>query len=319
MSQLIDLNTERKIIEKDLLKHLNLTSPKHHSNTIYEYALMPPGKAFRPLLVKAMAFDLNQNQDLVTKENLAFYASSIEFHHSYTLVHDDLPCMDNDSERRGKASTHIKYGQWQALLAGDGLLISSFNLLSKIKIKKLRELLAIFSHCTGAKGLIHGQYLDLSHEMNENFEKLIETHTLKTARLIQAALLGSHLITLDTKTNFEDMKNLARLGHAIGVNFQLLDDLTELCDKELSQHENDVNPWIKDTSKNECLNILTRQLKLTQKLIKKDKLENVGLVLEMYYSKIRNILEENHGTISAHTNMDLGPIISLLNFASEHN
>lgn len=319
MSHFIDLNLERKIIEKDLLKYLNLTSPKHPSNTIYEYAVMPPGKAFRPLLVKALAYDIDNKPSAITKENLALYASSIEIHHSYTLVHDDLPCMDNDSERRGKASTHIQYGQWQALLAGDGLLISSFNLLSKIKIQKLRELLAIFSHCTGAKGLIHGQYLDLSHEMNSSFEALVETHTLKTARLIQAALLGAQLITKDEKTQLSEMKNLARLGHAIGVNFQLLDDLTELIDEKLTQHESDVNPWIKTKSKEKCFELLIKQLELTQKLIEKYNLENLGLVLEMYYGKIRNILEENHAIISGHVQMDLTPIMSLLKLTGHHN
>ncbi|WP_034728741.1 polyprenyl synthetase family protein [Bacteriovorax sp. BSW11_IV] len=314
----MDLNQERKIIENDLLRFLNLISPHHSSNTIYEYAVMPPGKAFRPLLVKAIAKDMNKEHSQLLTENLALYASAIEIHHSYTLVHDDLPCMDNDDIRRGKPSTHKQYGQWQALLGGDGLLIASFSLLSKMKTTKLREILALFSHFTGPKGLIHGQYLDLSHEMNLSFSKLIETHTLKTARLIQAAILGGHILAQEEKTTLKDAKNLARLGEAIGVNFQLLDDLTELVDETLSEHENDVNPWIKEQSKNECLEKLVKGLQLTDKLINEYKLENIGLVLEMYYSKMRNMLEENHGTISKHVQLDLLPIMSLLQFRGQH-
>ena len=165
---------------KSAIKHeLLLCLPKHQSAEFYNYALFPTGKLFRSKLISAFSKDHNLN---TITNNQILLCSSIEAHHTYTLLHDDLPCMDDDDERRGKPSTHIKFGEWQSLLTGDGLLNISYRLLSKIQSRNLNTILSIYSHALGPKGLIHGQVLDLSEEMNNNFSTLLLTHELKTAR-----------------------------------------------------------------------------------------------------------------------------------------
>ena len=113
-------------IENTLSYHLDLLLPHHKSREVYEYATLPGGKLFRPCLVWSILYDLDPTlyKKSVQDKNSshAKLASAVEFHHSYTLLHDDLPCMDDDTIRRGKACTHLVFGQWQALLAGDGLL-----------------------------------------------------------------------------------------------------------------------------------------------------------------------------------------------------
>ncbi|MDD0852291.1 polyprenyl synthetase family protein [Halobacteriovorax sp. GB3] len=310
-----DIEKERQIIVNDLESHINSFAPKHEFKEIYDYAVLPPGKAFRPLLTKALAKDLNKSFDQRVLENLSYFSSAVEIHHSYTLVHDDMPCMDDDETRRGKPATHIKYGQWKALLAGDGLLIMSFGLCSKINSKNLKEVMRIFSHATGPKGLIHGQCLDLSEQMNDSFSNLIETHKLKTARLIQLALLGGAILSKED-LSLKMAKDIARIGYSLGVNFQLLDDLTELTEKKLTEHELAINPWLRDESKENCLNFLSRELKRTKELVKQYKLENLETVLEMYYMKIRSLLNNDMQMVSEHTKMDLNPIMLLLDLSA---
>jgi geranylgeranyl pyrophosphate synthase len=140
--------------------------------------------------------------------------------------------MDNDDVRRGRATTHKKFGEWNAILTGDLLLNLSYQLIFSIRNlseKELQMLGKIFSHSLGGKGLIHGQYLDLSKEMNSSLDSLILTHKLKTARLIQVALIGGAILSGHSENS--ELKKIAKLGENIGIIFQLLDDLSELKDK----------------------------------------------------------------------------------------
>ena len=112
-------------IESKLKEHLDHALDLNLLNEPIQYAVFPPGKLFRSKLIYALSHDLNSHSDAHE-----FFASSIELHHSYTLVHDDLPTMDNDDYRRGKLSTHKKYGEWKAVLTGDALLALSFGPVS---------------------------------------------------------------------------------------------------------------------------------------------------------------------------------------------
>src|SRR5690606_35073769 len=127
----------------------SLKSAGHHPELfkILDYAVLPAGKLFRPKLVEAIALDLGPQ---ITQDHLHL-ATAVEIHHAYTLVHDDLPAMDDDQYRRGKLSTHAAFNEWKAILAGDALLIHSFNELNKIKNENHRFLLRFFSWATGAK------------------------------------------------------------------------------------------------------------------------------------------------------------------------
>ncbi len=183
------------------------------------YLLENRGKCLRPSLVLSIANDLGQ-----INEDHYWFALSLELHHNYTLIHDDLPCMDNDDMRRGKPTIHKVYGEAHALLLGDIFLAKSFELLANIKSKNLSSLIKIFGFATGAKGLILGQKIDLGAEiLTDTPAAIIRMYELKTARLFQLALIGSLLLTTESE-NTKFLKTAARLGSISGILFQLLDD-----------------------------------------------------------------------------------------------
>jgi len=242
---------------------------------IMDYAVFPPGKLFRPKLVEALSLDLNHQN-----KNYLNLGTAIEIHHAYTLVHDDLPAMDNDLMRRGKPSTHAAYGEWKAILTGDALLIQSFQELFKINHPQLPALLKFFSWATGGKGLICGQFLDLSTDGKNSLQEIIRIHELKTARLIQVATVGSYLLS-PLAYDFKNFLSFLRLGREIGVSFQLLDDLGELTEKEISPHEKNVNPFLlwPDTALNE----LTLSLCRLKNIMIQNKLSNLEKMLNAYF------------------------------------
>ena len=301
-------------IENTLRYHLDLLLPKHTTREVYEYATLPGGKLFRPSLVWSVLCDIDPvlySQSLLNKNSPhALLASAVEFHHSYTLLHDDLPCMDDDTVRRGKPCTHLIYGQWQALLAGDGLLNLSYQLLSKIKHQRSLELIQFFSWSLGPKGLIHGQVLDLSEEMTKNLPNTLRTHELKTARLIQVAILGSAM--LSNSKNRKREKSLWKFSRLLGINFQLIDDLTELSEDVLSAHELAVNPWLHHTEDVylETLKSLEKFNQLSLEL----KLVNTNKIISEYYEKMLLIITSKKETIEKHLNkkIDLVPVIFLI-------
>jgi geranylgeranyl pyrophosphate synthase len=299
-------------IENTLRLHLKKFLPKHASSEIYHYATLPGGKLFRPCLIWSVLQDLNPVLYERTKNNPmsshALLASAIEFHHSYTLIHDDLPCMDDDVTRRGKPSTHMAFGEWQALLAGDGLLNLSYELIIKSNNHRTLELLRFFTWAVGPKGLIHGQVMDLSKEMTLSFENTMRTHELKTARLIQVAVLGSTLFS--GVKNYPREKNLWKYSKLLGINFQLIDDLSELVESDLSEHENEVNPWLHFTEKafQETVTDLAAFNNLSSQLI----LLNTNKIVANYYKKMLEVIVPNQVVIEGHlkNRVDISPIIS---------
>ncbi len=300
----------QKNIETHLELHLKKMLPKHSISEAYLYASLPPGKLFRPLLSAGVFLFHNPDQEALFEDYKTApskLASFLELHHAYTLVHDDMPCMDNDDMRRGKPSTHKKFGQWQALLVGDGLLGASWQLLAQLRHP---HALAYFSYATwslGPKGLLQGQVLDLSEEMTLSFDNLIETHILKTARLIQASLVGGYL--LSQNPNLKTAKAYHRLGEALGISFQLLDDLTELTEP-LGEHEKKVNPWIwaLEESKasllsnlNQVTNLVPKEAALLQE------------ILALYFAGIGKKIGPKMAPLNQYlSDEELGPIISLL-------
>lgn len=302
-------------LENMLAHHLVRNLPNHKVLETYLYACLPGGKLFRPHLVWSVFQDLNPNLYLSAKENLnsnhALLSSGVEFHHTYTLLHDDLPAMDNDLTRRGKPCTHIAFGEWQALLAGDGLLNISYQLLSKVNHPRSQDLFKLFSWALGPKGLIHGQVMDLAHEMTESFHNTLRTHELKTARLIQVAILGSALIA-NPKSDYKKEKKLWKYSRLLGVNFQLIDDLSELAEKELSEHEKDVNPWLhfSEASHKETIKGLKHFAELSGDL----KLLNTDKIVKDYYAKMLSIIVPNKKIIETHLKgkLDLTPVILLM-------
>lgn len=259
---------------------------------VMDYAVFPAGKLFRPKLVEAIALDLNHK---VTNDHLHL-AAAIELHHAYTLVHDDLPSMDNDLMRRGKPSTHAQYGEWKAILAGDALLIASFNELARIDHKNFKDILKLMTWTTGAKGLIEGQFRDLGADKN-----IIRIHELKTARLIQLATLGSYL--LSEKQTLRGKIEFLRLGREIGVSFQLLDDLSELAEENVSKHEKEINPFISNLSF--ALNELRlSHLRLTA-ITFKHRLTHIEKMLQEYFKANQENLLKNFNLLEKNIDGDL--------------
>ncbi len=277
-----------KYINSKLHEHFKELIPKNDLYEVLEYALFPPGKLFRPELIYALASDL----DSLTK-NHEYFASAIETHHAYTLVHDDLPAMDNDDFRRGKPSTHKKYGQWKAILAGDALLSLSYGLLSKIETKP-NELLRLFHESTGAAGLIFGQYLDLE-SAPKNIDDIIQIHTLKTARLIQLSLSGSNILSGNSALPKELIEEL---GLNIGIVFQLIDDLTELTE-EINEHEREINPFLNFASI-ELYSTINNCLENIYRTLDENTLTNLNDICERYLNKMKSKINDGEEKIKTY-------------------
>lgn len=269
----------------------------HHPELyeVMEYAVFPAGKLFRPRLVEALALDLTGKMS----EDHLHLASAIELHHAYTLVHDDLPSMDNDLIRRGKASTHAHFGEWKAILAGDALLIASFNELANIRHKNFREVYKLMTWTTGAKGLIEGQFRDLGADSD-----IIRIHELKTGRLIQLATLGTYLLTEDQ--NLKGKVEFLRLGREIGVSFQLLDDLSELSEVNVTAHESVINPFIHSLDK--ALNELHSSHQRLMCIIKKHKLIHAEKMLQDYFLANKTKLLKDFALIEKNISGDLAQL-----------
>tara|TARA_B100000579_G_scaffold105381_1_gene83865 strand:- start:26 stop:898 length:873 start_codon:yes stop_codon:yes gene_type:complete len=189
-----------------------------------KYGLFSGGKKIRSkiLIDIGSLFKLNY-------KFLVVIGSAVECIHAYSLIHDDLPCMDNDSIRRGKASTHIKFGESTAVLAGNSLLTMAFEILShkdlnvseKIKINLINKI----SECSGHLGVAGGQYLDLSYEHKKiSKKKIIEMEIKKTGKLFSFCCVAPLILKNKSK---KDMKKFENIGADIGLLFQVADDLID--------------------------------------------------------------------------------------------
>ncbi len=192
------------------------------------YSLMLGGKRIRPALVlefcKLCSGDINSALD---------FAVALEMIHTYSLIHDDLPCMDNDDMRRGKPSCHKKYGEDIALLAGDTLLTEAFFIASNAAVNPISALKAVsvLSSNAGLHGMIGGQVLDLSfEEITPDANALQNMYMRKTAALlIAAATLGCIAAGKDDE---ESLKSAAKYGYNLGIAFQIIDDILDVTSNE---------------------------------------------------------------------------------------
>ena len=269
---------------KNLEEHLYKHGPNHPYREVYHYSLIPPGKLFRPLLAFNVFNDLTNeaqaNKEVESKNSpLSLICSALEIHHAYTLVHDDLPAMDNDDYRRGKESVHKKFGQWKAILAGDGLLNLSYQLMARIKHPNQQALIPFAAWCLGPRGLIQGQVLDLSANKEQGFDEIILIHKLKTARLIQLSIFSGFAFSKEQPLSYDDYKSSLRLGEALGLTFQLLDDLIDMYE-DTQVHESEINPWFHFFKQTNDATLF--YIKETQRLIEKHQLENTHSFIKKY-------------------------------------
>ena len=187
------------------------------------YGLFSGGKKIRSkiLIDIGSIFKLNY-------KSLIAIGAAVECIHAYSLIHDDLPCMDNDKLRRGKPSAHVRFGESTAVLAGNSLLTMAFEILShkvldineKIKINLINKI----SECSGHLGIAGGQYLDLSYEHKKiTKKKIIEMEIKKTGKLFSFCCVAPLII----KKNKKDIKKFEDIGADIGLLFQVADDLID--------------------------------------------------------------------------------------------
>jgi len=197
-----------------------------HSDLIksMKYGIFSGGKRFR----SAIVVNTGKIYELDYKK-LIIIGSAIECIHSYSLIHDDLPSMDNDDFRRGKASMHKKFNEFTAILAGNSLLTLAFEILAgknlKISENKKNDLINTLSKCAGHSGLAGGQYSDLTFE-NKNISKknIIEMQRKKTGQLFGFCCES---VAIMKRLNFAKRRALRDIGLDIGLMFQLVDDLID--------------------------------------------------------------------------------------------
>ncbi|MDP3789824.1 MAG: polyprenyl synthetase family protein [Candidatus Omnitrophota bacterium] len=212
-----------KLIDRALDKCLPKKAAR--PDTIHDamrYSVFSGGKRIRPILVlestRATKGDMR---------DALLLACAIEMIHTYSLIHDDLPSMDNDDMRRGKPSCHIKYGEATAILAGDALLTLAFNTIAGIKNKRnLSEIILELSGAIGTSGMIGGQAMDLKARDNSKTDlPTIEYINIrKTGSLIAAALKIGAIVS---NARQKEVKALAAYGENIGLAFQIIDDMLD--------------------------------------------------------------------------------------------
>jgi geranylgeranyl diphosphate synthase type II len=221
------LSSRRAAVDRALERYVQEQSSQSH--TIWQamrYGLFPGGKRIRPILTLAAGELFGGSQKLLLP-----FACAIEMIHAYSLVHDDLPALDNDDLRRGAPTAHRVFGEGLALLAGDGLLTEAFCMMTSAQVarvvspKLLIELVHEVACSAGARGLVAGQALDLEAEENDSdLAKVEYIHVRKTGRLILASVrIGARL----AGAKAVDLRRITRYGEFLGLAFQIGDDILD--------------------------------------------------------------------------------------------
>ena len=214
-------------IAKDTNKFLKSYIKKQSKTELIrsmKYGLLPGGKKIRSkiLIDVGKIFNLNYR-------SLIRVGAAVECIHAYSLIHDDLPCMDNDSIRRGKLSTHKKFGESTAVLAGNSLLTLAFEILSDksllLKENTKVKLINLISECSGHTGIAGGQYLDLNYERKKIIKKkIIDMQIKKTGKLFAFCCIAPAIIS---NKNKKVIRFFEKIGYEIGLLFQITDDLID--------------------------------------------------------------------------------------------
>ena len=214
-----------KIARDTNLFLLNFLSKQKKTELIkpMKYGLLPGGKKIRSKLVVDIGKIFK-----IKYQNLIQIGAAVECIHAYSLIHDDLPCMDNDSLRRGKLSCHKKYGESTAILAGNSLLTLAFEILSqnnfKLDDKTKIKLIKLISECSGHSGIAGGQHSDLRFERKKiPLKKIVEMQIKKTGKLFSFCCMAPVIIS--KKNNH--LKKFDKIGSDIGLLFQITDDLID--------------------------------------------------------------------------------------------
>ena len=219
-SKLIKIAIDTNLFLKKFIKKQKRTELTPAMN----YGLFPGGKKIRSKIL----LDIGSLFKIDYK-TLIIIGAAVECIHAYSLIHDDLPCMDNDKMRRGKLSTHIKFGESTAVLAGNSLLTMAFEILTnsslKINEKTKTYLIKTLSKCSGHLGIAGGQYLDLSFEKKRvSKNRIIDMEIKKTGKLFSFCCMAPPIIK---KRSLREINFFENIGANIGLLFQIADDLID--------------------------------------------------------------------------------------------
>ena len=215
------LSHVREMVSQNIIK---VVGESNYIEQAMNYSASSDSKMVRAALIYASA----ENNDQLNPLSKLTLATSIELVHTYSLIHDDLPSMDDDDYRRGKESNHIKFGEANAILAGDALQALAYQIIandayldSNMKV----EAISILSSACGKNGMVYGQYLDIKNEATKTKKDEIELiHSLKTGKLIECAVMMGQIGNKEKKS----IEKYQNFGRKIGLAFQITDDILEV-------------------------------------------------------------------------------------------
>ncbi|MGL5797482.1 MAG: polyprenyl synthetase family protein [Cetobacterium sp.] len=281
------LESRRKLIDSNIELYLNKLNYPSVIAEGMRYSVLNGGKRLRPILLLMVLELYEKNLELGLPVGIA-----IELIHSYSLVHDDLPALDNDEYRRGKLTTHKKYGEAEAILIGDALLTHSFSIVADetkgIPAEKLIKIIAMISNYSGINGMIGGQMVDIESEKKKvSFQTLEYIHKNKTGKLLKLPVEIGAIISGSTEAEY---KALEKYSESIGLAFQIKDDILDIegdfekigkpigSDLEL---EKTTYPSIFGLEKSkEILKTVIQEAKDSLKIFENDKIKNFILLAD---------------------------------------
>ena len=238
------LEEKKKIVEDSLIELLANYRNKYPEKLAeaMEYAVMNGGKRIRPILMY-MICDLFEKNNCKSYDKIKEIAVALEFIHCYSLVHDDLPAMDNDDYRRGKLTVHKKYNEAIGVLVGDALLTEAFGIIANSKSlgdKNKVEIISKLSEYAGFFGMVGGQFVDMESENKKvEIDTLKYIHAHKTGKLLTAAI-ELPMIALDIES--EKREKMVEYSKLLGISFQIKDDILDIEGdfEEIGKKSNDV-------------------------------------------------------------------------------
>ena len=285
-------NERLKLVEENLSAELKKTSVTEEKLIqAMEYSLMSGGKRLRPIMLMAAADAVNGNG-----ENFLTTACAIEMIHTYSLIHDDLPAMDDDDYRRGKLTNHKVFGEATAILAGDGLLTLAFEVMTRQKNVSAENLIAVvkeMSTAAGASGMVGGQSIDLQSEGKKiDMATLKKMHIAKTGALFRAAIRSGAILGGATA---EQLESLTKYAERFGLAFQITDDILDVVGDE----KNLGKPVGSDEKNNKSTYVTLTSLDEAKKLAEEsvnaavDSLKNFGSEADFLRELVKSLINRN--------------------------
>lgn len=274
------------VVNNELKKYVNeVDCPEHILNDSMKYSLMAGGKRLRPVLILA-AYNLFKDDT----EKVYKYAVAMEMVHTFSLIHDDLPAIDNDDYRRGKLTNHKKFNEATAILAGDGLLNKAYNLLIEDIANTLDQdeknvkIVALYEMSYAIDRMIAGEYVDTEYEGKQISSEYLEyMHENKTGAIIKASVkIGAMLAGASN----EEIEQLGLYAEKIGLAFQIKDDILS----EIGNQEELGKPVGNDRERGKCTYVTKYGLEKAQKML--DDITNEAIEIIKNYDKNSEFLIE---------------------------